>query len=77
MYQEVLTDATFGELLVDGEQPTQWRHVFASIQSLSEGRLSSIEPDRFDVVVIDEFHHAEAASYRRLLDHVRPMELLG
>ncbi|MGH3439822.1 MAG: DEAD/DEAH box helicase family protein, partial [Sciscionella sp.] len=77
MYQEVLTDATFGELLVDGEQPSKWRHVFASIQSLSAGRLSSLRPDHFDVVVIDEFHHAEAASYRRLLNHVRPIELLG
>lgn len=77
MYQEVLTDPTFGELLVEGQQPTKWRHVFASIQSLSQSWLSGIEPDRFDVVVIDEFHHAEAASYRRLLDHVQPIELLG
>ena len=77
MYQEVLTDATFGEMLVDGQEPTQWRHVFASIQSLSQRRLSEIDPKHFDVVVIDEFHHAEAASYRRLLDHVDPMELVG
>lgn len=77
MYQEVLTEPTFGELLVGGDQPTRWRHVFASIQSLSAGRLATIEPDHFDVVVIDEFHHAEAASYRRLLQHVQPMELLG
>lgn len=77
MYREVLTDPTFGELLVGGDQPTKWRHVFASIQSLSADRLSKLEPRRFDVVVIDEFHHAEAASYRRLLDHVHPMELLG
>lgn len=77
MYQEVLTDPTFGELLVGGDQPTSWRHVFASIQSLSAQRLVAIEPSHFDVVVIDEFHHAEAASYRRLLSHVRPIELLG
>jgi superfamily II DNA or RNA helicase/HKD family nuclease len=77
MYQEVLTEPTFGELLVDGQEPSNWRHVFASIQSLSQARLSSIAPNHFDVVVIDEFHHAEAASYRRLLDHVRPIELLG
>jgi superfamily II DNA or RNA helicase/HKD family nuclease len=77
MYQEVLTDPTFGELLVDGQEPANWRHVFASIQSLSQARLSGITPDHFDVVVVDEFHHAEAASYRRLLDHVRPIELLG
>lgn len=77
MYQEVLIDPTFGELLVDGQEPTSWRHVFASIQSLSQARLSDIAPDHFDVVVIDEFHHAEASSYRRLLEHVRPIELLG
>lgn len=76
-YREVLTDATFGELLVDGQQPAKWRHVFASIQSLSASRLADIDPAQFDVVVVDEFHHAEAASYRRLLDHVQPMELLG
>ncbi|MFV8320987.1 DUF3427 domain-containing protein [Mycobacterium sp. 23] len=77
MYQEVLIDPIFGELLVDGQEPAHWRHVFASIQSLSQARLSGISPAQFDVVVIDEFHHAEAASYRRLLDHVRPIELLG
>lgn len=77
MYQEVLTDAGFGELLVDGDQPTRWRHVFASIQSLTAERLSTIDPGHFDIVVVDEFHHAQAASYRRLLDHIAPMELLG
>ncbi|MFV8053901.1 DUF3427 domain-containing protein [Mycobacterium sp. 48b] len=77
MYQEVLTDPLFGELLVDGDQPTRWRHVFASIQSLTADRLSSIESNHFDIVVIDEFHHAQAASYRRLLAHIAPMELLG
>ncbi|MEI8082859.1 MAG: DEAD/DEAH box helicase family protein, partial [Actinomycetes bacterium] len=77
MYQEVLTEPIFGELLVDGDEPTKWRHVFASIQSLSEARLNTIKPDHFDVVVVDEFHHAEAKSYRRLLDHVGPIELLG
>lgn len=77
MYQEVLTDPLFGELLVDSDEPTRWRHVFASIQSLTADRLSTVEPNRFDIVVIDEFHHAQAASYRRLLEHIAPMELLG
>ncbi|ORA08313.1 DUF3427 domain-containing protein [Mycobacterium arosiense] len=77
MYQEVLTEPTFGEFLVGGDQPSRWRHVFASVQSLSPERLATIEPNHFDVVIVDEFHHAEASSYRRLLDHVRPIELLG
>ena len=29
------------------------------------------------MVVIDEFHRAEASTNRRLLDHLRPKELLG
>ncbi|BCQ10589.1 UvrABC system protein B [Mycobacterium heckeshornense] len=77
LYQEVLTDPAFGELLVGGDRPTRWRHVFASIQSLSAQRLATIDPSHFDVVVIDEFHHAEAGTYQRLLNHVQPIELLG
>ena len=34
-------------------------------------------PDAFDVVVVDEFHHAAAATYDRLLNHLEPRELLG
>src|SRR5699024_11650193 len=33
--------------------------------------------DHFDIVVVDEFHHAEAATYRRVLDHFVPQNLLG
>ncbi len=39
--------------------------------------MTNIPADAFDVVVIDEFHHAEARTYRRILDHLRPAELLG
>lgn len=77
MYQEVLIDPVFGEVLLGGDEPAKWRHVFASIQSLNQHRLSTLPPDHFDVVVVDEFHHSEAASYRRLLNHVKPVELLG
>ena len=76
-YREVLSDGVFGELLVGGSRPSQWSHVFASIQSLSATVLRDLERGHFDVVVVDEFHHAEAASYRRLLDHLEPAELLG
>ncbi len=76
-YREVLGDAAFGELYVGGERPERWRHVFASVQSLSAYGVARLPADRFDVVVIDEFHHAEASTYRRLLDHLQPQELLG
>lgn len=77
-YRRVLMDATFGELFVDGQKPSKWTHVFASVQSLaSAGVLDSLKPDQFDIIVIDEFHHAEAKTYRQLLDHFEPTELLG
>lgn len=76
-YREVLTDGSFGELYVGGARPERWQHVFASVQSLNSYGIDAIPPDAFDVVVIDEFHHAEAKSYRRLIDHLRPSELLG
>src|SRR3546814_14542428 len=33
--------------------------------------------DLFDVVIIDEFHHAAAPTYKALLEHLLPRELLG
>jgi superfamily II DNA or RNA helicase/HKD family nuclease len=76
-FREVLQDGSFGELLVGGVQPRQWRHVFASIQSLTAAGIDQLDPRRFDAVVVDEFHHAEAATYRRLLDHLEPRVLVG
>jgi superfamily II DNA or RNA helicase len=76
-FRQVLRDPSFGELWVDGERPSQWRHVFASVQSLSQQDTAEIPADRFDLVIVDEFHHAAAASYRRWLDHLSPKLLLG
>ena len=67
----------FGELYVGGARPERWHHVFASVQSLTAYGVTKLAPDAYDVVVIDEFHHAEAATYRRLLEHLAPQELLG
>lgn len=76
-YAHALRTPSFGELWVRGNRPKAWEHVFASIQSLNHAALSDLPPDHFDVVVIDEFHHAAASSYQKLLDHIRPRELLG
>lgn len=76
-YREVLADGAFGELYVDGAKPERWRHVFASVQSLHAYGAMNLAAEHFSVVVVDEFHHAEAATYKRLLQHLRPAELLG
>ena len=76
-YATVLKDPDFGEILGDGEQPLLGRHVFAMVQSLRNEAVEALDPQKFDVVVIDEVHHAAAPSYRALLEHLRPTELLG
>lgn len=73
-YRAVLGDGSFGELFVGGERPRHWKHVFASVQSLDRDEHA---PDEWDVLVIDEFHHVEAASYRRLLSRFDASEVLG
>jgi len=76
-FRQVMRDGSFGELYVDGHRPDEWRHVFASIQSLSTLDLGQLDPRRFSMVIVDEFHHAEAATYDRLLSHLAPDVLLG
>jgi superfamily II DNA or RNA helicase len=72
-----LRDAGFGERWVGGDRPERFEHVFASIQSLNAAGLEHLAHDHFDVVVVDEFHHAAAPSYQSLLRRVQPRELLG
>ncbi|MGI8414498.1 MAG: DUF3427 domain-containing protein [Solirubrobacteraceae bacterium] len=74
-YRAALRRGDFGEIH-GGGRTAQGRHVFAMIQSL-QTRIDEIPPDAFDVVVVDEFHHAAADSYDRLLSHLKPQELLG
>ena len=50
--------------------------VFASVQTLSR-HLDEFEATAFDYIVIDEFHHASASSYRQLIEHFAPSFLLG
>ena len=76
-FRHVMKDGAFGELYVAGDRPDKWKHVFGSIQSLSADVIKTLPPDAFDVVIVDEFHHAAAKSYDRLLNHFQPKLLLG
>lgn len=76
-YRNVMQSGSFGELFVGKNKPQEWKHVFASVQSLSAKKLGKLDPDMFDVVVIDEFHHSAASTYRALIEHLKPKEFLG
>ncbi len=76
-FRLAVRDSTFGEMWAGGQRPKRFEHVFASIQSLSASGVDGIDPGHFDVVIVDEFHHAAASTYRALLEHLRPGQLLG
>ena len=75
VYRQVHPDASIGMVLgVRHEDDADI--VFASVQTLAR-RVSRLDPRAFDYVIIDEFHHAAAASYRAVLAHLEPQFLLG
>ena len=76
-FRHILRDGAFGELWVAGKRPQHWDHVFASIQTLHRSELSHVAVDHFDVVIVDEFHHAAADSYEAVLSYLQPQYLLG
>jgi len=52
--------------------------LFASIQTIGRQRhLGQFQADVFDYIIVDEFHHALATTYRRLIGHFTPKFLLG
>ncbi len=52
--------------------------LFASVQTLArENHLKQFHREYFDYIIIDEFHHASARTYRSLIQHFTPSFLLG
>ena len=77
-FQGVLKDPNFGELFVGGYRPEHLDHLFISVQTLnSQALCDSLPADYYDYIVVDEFHHAAAPTYQKLLNHFQPKILLG
>lgn len=61
-----------------GEKDFEAEVLFASVQTLARSpHLSRFAADAFDYIIVDEFHHAAATTYRRIIDHFAPGFLLG
>ncbi len=74
-FRRVRPDGRFGYFLgVDKDADADV--LFASIQTLQRN-LHRFDSDRFDYVVVDEFHHAAAPTYRRAIERFHPKFLLG
>ena len=77
-FQGVLKDPNFGELYVGSYKPERLDHLFVSVQTINSQALCDILPaDYYDYIIVDEFHHAAAPTYQKLLNHFQPKILLG
>ena len=77
-FQGVLKDPNFGELFVGSYRPETVDHLFISIQTMNAQALyEKLPTDYYDYIVVDEFHHAAAPTYQKLLKHFHPKVLLG
>ncbi len=77
-FRSIMKDANFGDLMVGTERQNSLDHLFVSIQSLNSRKLTELLPvDYYAYIVVDEFHHAAASSYKKLLTHFKPRTLLG
>jgi superfamily II DNA or RNA helicase/diadenosine tetraphosphate (Ap4A) HIT family hydrolase/HKD family nuclease len=74
--RRALPHARFAWMLGGARPVEPFDVLLASVQTLSRS-LASLDAARFDYVVVDEVHHADAPSYRRILAHFAPRFLLG
>lgn len=76
-FRQVMPDRTVG-IYNGSTKDVGADTVFASIFTLGvKKHLECFEPAEFDLIIIDEFHHAAAQTYSRLLGYFQPSFLLG
>lgn len=77
-FRGVLHDANFGELFYGGIVPSSFDILFISIDTFNSQKLDEkTTPDFYDFIIVDEFHHAAAPTYQKLLEYYNPKILLG
>jgi superfamily II DNA or RNA helicase/predicted house-cleaning noncanonical NTP pyrophosphatase (MazG superfamily)/HKD family nuclease len=78
-FRNVLNDGMFGAIFGNGKKVSgDCAGVFAMVQTISrESHLLALSREAFDYIVMDEFHHSEAATYRKVLNYFNPKFFLG
>ena len=77
-FRAVLKDANFGEMFVGSYKPESIDNLFISIQTFnSQDFTAKTTPEFYDYIIVDEFHHAAAPTYQKLLAYYQPCILLG
>ena len=77
-FRAVLKDANFGEMFVGNYRPESIDNLFISIQTFnSQSFTEKTTPEFYNYIIVDEFHHAAAPTYQKLLSYYNPQILLG
>lgn len=77
-FRAVLKDANFGDMYVGSYKPDSIDNLFISIQTFnSQVFTEKTSPDYYDYIIVDEFHHAAAPIYQKMLAYYNPQILLG
>jgi len=81
-FRSVMVDGNFGEIWTGNIKPScssNLDHLFITIQTLNNhiSELSSFGADYYDYIVLDEVHHSQADSYRKLFNVFQPQILIG
>jgi superfamily II DNA or RNA helicase len=72
-FRMIMRDPNFGDLCIRGVIPQNINHCFISIQTFNSTKFHTLtSPDFYDYIIVDEFHHAAAASYQTLLQYYHP-----
>ena len=61
----------------DGLPPRNSEGISFGLYQSLYGYLPSIEPEQFDVIIVDEAHHALAHGFRTCLEQLKPKFLIG
>ena len=77
-FRAILRNANFGDMFVGNHKPNSIENLFISIQTLnSQNFTEKTSDDFYDYIIVDEFHHAAAPTYKKLLSYYKPKILLG
>ena len=77
-FRAVLKDANFGDMFVGNYKPDSIDNLFISIQTFNSQEFTAKTSANFyNYIIVDEFHHAAASTYQKLLGYYGPQILLG
>ena len=78
-FKNIHNDKSVG-FFYNGYKDTNKDMTFALVQTLGKKSYLNenyFEKDHFDYIIIDEFHHAVAGNYKRIIDYFTPKFMLG